>query len=105
MTPYKQIYPAQCQLLAQMGYKTLINLRFDDECPNQPTSDALALAAQNAHLNYQHFPINSDEIDNQAVQAFAELYNACQPPIMVFCNTGNRAKRLYQNAKILSLID
>lgn len=105
MTPYKQIYPTQCAILATMGYKTLINLRFDDECPNQPKSDELSLASQNANLVYHHFPINGDAIDRQAVQAFADLYNACQPPIMVFCNTGNRAKRLYQNAKIQKLID
>lgn len=105
MTPYKQIYPAQCQLLAKIGYKTLINLRFDDECDHQPKSETLSLASQNAQLDYHHFPVNGDEINAQTVQDFAKLYQNCQHPIMVFCNTGNRAKRLYQNAKIAGLID
>ena len=36
LTIYKQIYPAQCCKLSEMGYRSVINIRPDDEVANQP---------------------------------------------------------------------
>lgn len=36
ITLYKQIHPKQCDGLAKLGFKSLINLRFDDEIKGQP---------------------------------------------------------------------
>lgn len=105
ITPYKQIYPAQCPILAKLGFQSLVNLRFDNECDNQPTSHEIAIAAQNAGLDYHHFPVDGDQITNSQVQDFVTLINSLPSPIMVFCNSGNRAKKMYQNAKIQKLID
>lgn len=106
ITPYKQIYPHQCQALAKIGYQTLINLRLDNECETQPCNDALKKQALEHGLTYHHLPIDGEcTLSNDTIQSFATLYNQSPKPVMVFCGTGGRAKRLYQCAKICGLID
>lgn len=105
ITLYKQIHPCQCQAIAKLGFKTLINLRLDHECDNQPCNQELAQTAQDCGLNYYHLPIDGDcVLGRQTVQDFAQLFHQSPKPVMVFCGTGNRAKRLYQSAKIEGLI-
>ncbi|MDO4250446.1 MAG: sulfur transferase domain-containing protein [Moraxella sp.] len=104
ITLYKQIHPCQCSALAKLGYKSLINLRFDDECDNQPTSDEIALTAHACKLNYHHLPIDGDSLHQDKVGDFAKLLANTPKPVMVFCGTGARAKRIYQSAVVLGLI-
>lgn len=105
ITLYKQIHPAQCQWLYQLGIKSLINLRLDNECQNQPSSCELSATAKQIGLCYSHLPIDNDCLKIQQVQDFAKLIHNSPKPVLVFCGTGNRAKRLYQSAVVLGLID
>lgn len=104
ITLYKQVHPCQCQNLAKLGYKTLINLRFDDESDNQPKSQNFIEDCRHHQLNYHHLPINDDNFNATTIAQFAQLIHQSQKPIMVFCATGGRAKRLYQSAKINQLL-
>lgn len=104
ITPYKQIYPTHCQILVRLGYHSLINLRPDNETADQPSSTAMAQAAADAGLVYQHFPIFDEVLTKTTVQSFAKMVNAAPKPVMIVCGTGGRAKRLYQSAKILGLL-
>lgn len=106
ITLYRQIHPAQCPTLKALGYQSLINLRPDNESPDQPTSHKLAQVAKSAGLGYQHLPVDCEcRLDGKQVRAFAELINQSPKPVLVFCATGGRAKRLYQSAKIAGLLD
>lgn len=104
ITLYKQIHPCQCQCLAEIGFKSVVNLRFDDECQNQPSTAELSTSAKAAGLHYRHLPIDGDHLHLDSVQAFAELIHTLPKPVMVFCGTGGRAKRLYQCAVVSGLI-
>lgn len=104
ITLYKQIYPSQCPALANLGYKSLIDLRFDDESQNQPNSDAISNSALASGLVYHHLPVSGDHLSNDVVQHFAKLITHLPKPVMVFCHSGSRAKRLYQSALISGLI-
>ncbi len=104
ITLYKQIHPCQCSTLVHLGYKSLVNLRFDDECQGQPKACDLADSAKNSGLSYQHLPIDGDNLHLDSVQAFAKLIHNLPKPVMVFCGTGSRAKRLYQSAVVSGLI-
>lgn len=104
ITLYKQIYPCQCAALADMGYKSVVNLRFDDEAIAQPASRDIEKAATQAGICYQHLPIDGDEIHLSIVERFAKVINELPKPVLVFCNSGSRAKRMYQNALISGLI-
>lgn len=105
ITLYKQIHPCQCHALHNLGYKSLINLRFDNECDNQPCSQELAQSAKTNGLSYVHLPVDGESMHLDTVQAFANALNTAPKPTMVFCGTGGRAKRIYQSAKIAGLID
>lgn len=105
ITLYKQIYPAQCQILTTMGYKSLINLRSDCECDNQPTSEEIFKAAQCAGLVYHNLPIDGNALCKHDVEQFAQLVQQLPKPVMVFCYSGSRAKRLYQSAIVLGLLE
>lgn len=104
ITLYKQIHPCQCQALSRLGYKSLINLRFDGETDGQPTGADIKHSADNAGLSYHNLPIDGEHIHLSQVQTFAKLINDLPKPIMVFCGTGSRAKRLYQCAIVSSLL-
>lgn len=104
ITLYKQIHPCQCQKLFELGFKSLINLRFDDECINQPTDANIRQSASQAGISYHHLPIDNEHLCLDMVKQFAHLINTLPKPIMVFCGTGNRAKRLYQSAIVSGLL-
>lgn len=105
VTLYKQIHPCQCPTLQGLGYKSLINLRFDDECDNQPCNQDIAHSAKANALFYAHLPVDGESMHLDTVEAFAKLLKDAPKPVMVFCGTGGRAKRIYQSAKIAGLID
>lgn len=104
ITLYKQIHPCQCQTLSTLGFKSIINLRFDDECDNQPKAAELGLSASSTGLEYRHLPVDSESLPFDVVQRFAQLINELPSPVMVFCGTGSRAKRIYQSAVVSGLI-
>lgn len=104
ITLYKQIHPQQCPSLAKLGYKSLINLRFDHESDGQPTSQDIQGSADAAGICYHHLPIDGNKVDKELVFAFARLIQNSPKPVMAFCNSGSRAKRLYQSALILGLL-
>lgn len=104
ITLYKQIYPVQCQALANLGYKSLINLRFDHESDGQPDSQSILAGASSAGISYHHLPIDGDQINAETVAQFADLLKQCAKPVMVFCHSGGRAKRLYQSALVNGLL-
>ncbi|OOR89461.1 hypothetical protein B0181_07240 [Moraxella caviae] len=104
ITLYKQIYPNQCQTLANLGFKSLINLRFDGESDNQPTAADLQQSAASAQLAYHHLPIDGESLHLDTVAQFAALVKDLPQPVMVFCATGGRAKRLYQSAIVSGLL-
>lgn len=104
ITLYKQIHPCQCSQLAKMGFKSIINLRFDDEITGQPKSDELNIATKQAGLSYHHLPVDGENLHSDTVKAFATLLKSTPQPIMVFCGTGSRAKRIYQSAVVSGLI-
>ena len=104
ITLYKQIHPCQCRGIADIGFKSLVNLRFDNESADQPTSQELATSAQTVGLSYRNLPIDGETMAGDSVRAFAQLIDELPKPVMVFCATGGRAKRLYQSAVISGLI-
>ena len=104
ITLYKQIHPHQCQALSKLGFKSLINLRFDDEIDGQPKADDICQSATQVGMTYHHLPIDGEQLSLETVKRFAHLIDALPKPVMVFCGTGSRAKRLYQSAIVSGLL-
>ncbi len=104
LTIYKQIYPVQCAKLAALGYRSIINIRPDNEQVTQPSSQDFAKATEQANLAYYHLPFDDERLSLVTVEQFASYYHAFPKPILMFCGTGARAKLLYQSALMQGLL-
>ena len=104
LTIYKQIYPSQCMKIAELGYRSVLNIRPDAETENQPNSYDFVHATAKANLTYHHLPFDDERLSMMTVEQFATFYHAMPKPILMFCGTGARAKLLYQSALMQGLI-
>ena len=94
-----QLEPAALTLLAQAGFKSVINNRPDHEGgADQPTSAAIEAAAAAAGLIYAHLPVAPGYQSPEEIARFRELLDALPKPMLVFCRTGTRSGKLFQAA-------
>jgi uncharacterized protein (TIGR01244 family) len=83
--------------IAQLGFKTIINNRPDNEGgAEQPTSAQLALAAKKHGLKYIHIPVIPNNIQSNQINEFSAAYHLAEKPVLGFCRTGNRAGSIFK---------
>lgn len=104
ITIYKQIYPSQCIKIAELGYRSVLNIRPDAESDTQPSSVDFADATKQANLTYHYLPFDDERLSTMTVEQFAAFYHDMPKPILMFCGTGARAKLLYQSALMQGLL-
>ncbi len=92
-----QLGPEAMAELAGLGFKSVVNNRPDFEHgPDQPTSAALEAAALAAGLAYRHLPVAGNWQSPEQIAAMAELLKQLPQPVLMFCRTGTRSAKLYQ---------
>ena len=97
-----QLTPDAMAELARLGFKSVINNRPDFEHgPDQPTNAAIEAAALVAGLQYRHLPVDGGWQSPEQIAAFAVLLKELPAPLLVFCRSGARSTRLYQQAMAL----
>jgi uncharacterized protein (TIGR01244 family) len=90
-----QMQPAEMAQAAAMGYRSVVNNRPDFEAgPDQPTSQAMAAAAQAAGLEYRYLPVSPSFQSPQEIAAMAQLLRELPAPMLLFCRSGARSTRL-----------
>lgn len=90
-----QLAPQALAEVASLGFRSVINNRPDFEGgPDQPTSAAVAAAAQAAGLQYRHLPVNGAYQSPEEIAAFAQLLAELPRPLLCFCRSGARSTRL-----------
>ena len=95
-----QLTPADMPAVARAGFKAVINNRPDREGgPEQPSADMLRQAAEAAGLAYVHQPVSPTHVHPQDVQRFAAHLMALPQPVLAFCRTGTRSRRLHDAAR------
>lgn len=95
-----QMLPEQMSEAARAGFRTVINNRPDGEGgPDQPRSADIRAAAEQAGLHYVHQPVDPVNITGADVARFAELIQASPGPVLGFCRTGTRSRKLHEAAK------
>ena len=102
---YGQIQPEQVALVKEQGFKTIINNRPDSEELGQPEQSQIAAASEQAGLAYHYLPVVGGQLTREQVEQFAEIFNAAEKPVFMFCRSGNRSNILFQSAKQLDLLD
>lgn len=94
-----QLTPADFETVARAGYRSVINNRPDHEGgAEQPESSALERAAAQRGLAYAHQPVEFSKIGPADVERFAELVERLPKPILAFCRTGARSRKLFEAA-------
>ena len=94
-----QLMPDAMAEAARIGFKSVINNRPDFEHgADQPTSAAVESAALAVGLHYRHLPVDSGYQSPEQIAAFAQLLKDLPHPVLVFCRSGARSARLYQQA-------
>ena len=91
-----QITPDQIPMIAENGFKTIINNRPDGE---------IEAAAKKAGLAYKEVSFAGSELNQNHVEEFADFFNQAEQPMLIFCRTGNRSTGIYEAAKRMDLLD
>ena len=97
-----QLEPEAMAELARLGFKSVVNNRPDFEHgPDQPTNAAVAAAASAAGLQYHHLPVAGGWQSPEQIAAMAALLKLLPQPVLLFCRSGARSTKLYQQALAL----
>ena len=80
---------------AELGIRTIINNRPDDEEHSQPRSEQLAAAARENGLRYHHIPVTADNVSDDDRAAMRRALSESPAPALGFCRTGTRAVLLW----------
>ena len=92
-----QIAPEDMPAIAAQGFSTVVNNRPDGEGgPDQPSSEAMAKAAQEASLEYHYLPVISGQITPEQVARFAAIVAAAPGPLLAFCRSGARSTNIWR---------
>lgn len=94
-----QLGPDDMQKVADAGFKSVIINRPDFEGgPDQPASNDVIAAAQQAGLVIQYQPVVSGRMTPADVQKFADLLAQMPKPVLAYCRSGARCTHLYYAA-------
>jgi uncharacterized protein (TIGR01244 family) len=94
-----QLSPEAMASAAEAGFKAVLNNRPDFEGgSDQPTSEAIGAAAQAAGLQYAYLPVQGGYQSPEEIAQCAALLKTLPRPLLMFCRSGARSTRLYQQA-------
>ncbi len=97
-----QLGPEAMAQAAAAGFRSVVNNRPDHEGgPAQPTNASIEAAARAAGLDYHFLPVSGAYQSPQEIAAMAELLTRLPRPVLLFCRSGARSTRLYQQAQQL----
>lgn len=94
-----QLRPDDLQAVAAAGFRSVINHRPDFEGgPDQPTDAQMREAARQAGLAYAHQPVVASRLGPADAVRLSELLRTLPAPVLAFCRTGTRSRRLFEAA-------
>ena len=83
-----QLDPEDVATVAAQGIRSVINGRPDYEGEDQPAGRLIAAATYDAGLAYRHIPVETKNLSEQDVVAFARALNELPVPVLAFCRSG-----------------
>jgi uncharacterized protein (TIGR01244 family) len=97
-----QLSPEDMAEVASLGFRAVIDNRPDGEAgAEQPPSDQLKAAAEQAGLQFVYQPVVGNEIDMDDAARFAAHLEALPGPVLAFCRSGARSQYLYRLATVV----
>lgn len=90
-----QISVEDVTLIKEVGFKSVICNRPDDEDPGQPGHDEIQRAVEAAGLTFQWIPVISGQMTPQNVEDQAAALEELPRPVLAYCRSGTRCTNLY----------
>jgi sulfide:quinone oxidoreductase len=90
-----QLNPDDVAAAAAQGFRTIIDLRPDDEEPSQPAAETIAAAAREHGLAFVHIPVVPGQVEDAQVEAMASALAEQPGPALGYCRTGGRVATLW----------
>lgn len=88
-----QIQPEDVPVLAEAGFKVLVNNRPDDEI-GAIDHEVMAEAAKAAGMEYHYLPFQPGQITPDLIEGFGQATSG-NGPVIAFCRSGNRCTVLW----------
>lgn len=86
--------------IAAAGYQSVICNRPDyEEGTTQPASAELEKAAQSLGIKFVYLPVAMGPVSLEKSEAFNRLVAELPGPVLAYCNSGNRSRKLYELSK------
>lgn len=76
----------QIQLLAEEGYKMVVDLRM----PGEPRGFPEAEAVRENGMTYVNVPVNPEALDPASLDQFFEAMKKVEEPVLIHCGSSNR---------------
>jgi len=84
--------PADFARIAELGFRTVVNNRPDEEERGQVSSQELKAQSEGHGLAYRHIPMRPSEVfTDPAVEAMAAALQSDDGPILAHCKSGLRS--------------
>lgn len=81
-------------VLAEAGFRTIINNRPDDETARGQDSESMRRAAEDLGLRYYYLPFVPGAISPELIEGYREAL-ADESPAFAYCRSGNRSTVLW----------
>jgi uncharacterized protein (TIGR01244 family) len=86
--------------IKDLGFKSLVCHRPDEEDPGQPAFSEIATRAEALGLEIRHIPV-SGQPTADAVRAMVDALDELPKPMLGYCRSGNRSTIIYQQTQHL----
>jgi uncharacterized protein (TIGR01244 family) len=97
-----QLIASQLAQIAALGFRAVINNRPDGEAgPDQPSNESLRAATLAAGLQYAYVPVPPTTASHEQVLQMQQALVQLPKPVLAFCRSGTRSKRLYETVQAL----
>lgn len=90
-----QIQPEHVADLKEMGFKSIICNRPDDEDQGQPSAASIEKAARDAGLEFRHIPFTGAQMNQGHVDAMAKALDEMPGPVLAYCRSGTRSTNVH----------
>lgn len=85
----------ELEQLAEQGFRTIIADRPRGESVDQPDFDAMKTKSESLGMTWHEIPVKPGEYAKKDINAFFDVLQSSEAPVLGFCKTGKRVAHLW----------
>ena len=93
------LFETDLSLISKQGVRSIMNIRPDNESPDQPLSADLASAAEEYGIALVYFPVEGSSISGDDAEAFMKACDELKRPLLVCGRSGAQSTRVWEMAE------